>query len=127
MPIDKDRRRELSEQYARTPRAMGIFQIRNVKRGRIYVGASVDLEASRNRHEFSRTMPRTPIGELLGDWQADGGDAFVFEVLDRLEPPGEGEPAKDAAASKRELDALLALWLEQLQPYGARGYNAPPR
>jgi hypothetical protein len=120
---DHERRRALSEQYVQAPRPMGIFRITNTVNGRCFVGASVDLAASRNRHEFSRKMPRTPIHELLGDWAIHGGPAFEFEVLDEL-PAREGA---DPAARRAELDELLALWLEKLQPFGEHGYNRQRR
>ena len=49
-------------------------------------------------------------------------DGFVFEVLDTL--PASDEPGYDV---KGELRVLEELWLERLQPYGARGYNMPPK
>jgi hypothetical protein len=123
MPPDRQRRRELTDQYLQAPRPMGVYRITNTVNGRFFVGASVDLPASRNRHEFSRRMPRTPIPELLADWQVHGGQAFEFDVLDEL-PPREG--VDDARARRAELDDLLELWLEKLQPYGSRGYNRAP-
>ena len=54
--------------------------------------------------------------------------------LDLTQPPDvdihvPGEPPADQPEWKPDDDlaALEALWLEELSPYGERGYNRPPR
>jgi len=51
-----------------------------------------------------------------------GPEAFEVEILDTLTPPDrpDYDPADD-------LRALEGLWLEQLSPFGDRGYNATPK
>ncbi|MBO9599778.1 MAG: GIY-YIG nuclease family protein, partial [Cohnella sp.] len=77
---------------------------------------------------FSKQMNTNTFMELKEDWGRYGGNAFVFEVLDTIRPreeqlndPSELLPYKD------EVETLLDLWLEKLQPYGERGYNKPKR
>jgi hypothetical protein len=128
MTLDKKQKRELTDAYRQTLRPMGIYQVRNLDNGKIFVGISTNLDASRNRHEFTAASgsPRPPIPELYADWQTYGGSRFVFEVLDRFTPADES--ATDAESLKRyrqELDDLLDLWLDKLQPYGDKGYNKP--
>jgi hypothetical protein len=124
MPLDKQKKKALTTTYRQSMRPMGIYQIRNLVNGKIFVDRSIDLEAARNRHLFVTAMARPPIPELLNDWQIYGGERFVFEVLDQVAL--EGESIADDATRQRhkgELDELLALWLEKLQPYGNKGYN----
>ncbi len=124
MLLDKQKKKELTTTYRQSLRPMGIYQIRNLVNGKIFVDRSIDLEAARNRHHFVTAMSRPPIPELLADWQIYGGKQFVFEVLDKVALEGESIP--DEATRQRhkgELDELLALWLEKLQPYGDKGYN----
>jgi hypothetical protein len=128
MPLDKHKKKELTTAYRQSLRPMGIYQIRNLVNGKIFIDRTIDLEAARNRHQFVTAMARPPIPELLADWQTYGGKQFVFEVLDQVTPADEG--VADEATKQRykgELDALLDLWLEKLQPYGTKGYNTPKR
>jgi hypothetical protein len=125
MTTDRQRKKDLVAEYKQTFRPMGVYQIRNLDNGKIFVAGSMNLDAARNRHEFtSLRSAQPPIPELHADWTRDGGTRFVFEELDRL-TPREGATATDAElkAYREELDALVELWLEKLQPYGERGYN----
>lgn len=126
MALDKQQKKAIATTYKQTFRPMGIYQIRNLDNGRIFVDCSLDLEASRNRHQFVSAMARTPIPELQEDWQTFGGKRFVFEILDQL-PPREDVLADASAVSKckEELADLRKLWIEKLQPFGAKGYNKP--
>ena len=54
----------------------------------------------------------------MSKWREFGADKFAFEILDELTP--QADPAHDYRA---DLAFLEELWLEQLQPYGERGYN----
>ncbi len=59
--------------------------------------------------------------ELLRDWSALGEDAFDFEVLAELGAPE--APGQDVSD---DLAVLESLWLDELKPWGDRGYNRPP-
>ena len=116
-------RKAIKREYKETYRPAGVYQIRNTTNDRILVGSSKNLPAMSNRLRMQLdggTYVLHP--ELQRDWKALGGEAFVFEVLEELEPPeGPGwDPTDDLAA-------LEALWLEQLQPYEERGYNRRPK
>ncbi|MNR67179.1 hypothetical protein D3C85_1910360 [compost metagenome] len=52
----------------------------------------------------------------------------MFEVLDRIEPRDEILlDAADLKSYRAEVDALLELWLEKLEPYEEKGYNKRKR
>jgi hypothetical protein len=105
---------------------MGIYQIPNLDNGKIYVDASMDLDGARNRLQFMTGMDQSPISELQADWQTYGGTRFVFEVLDDLKPKEEFmSDTSELTKYRKELDALLGLWLEKLQPYGDKGKQSP--
>jgi len=125
MTTDKRRKKELVVEYRQSFGPMGVYQIRNLDNGKIFVAGSMNLDAARNRHEFtSANSAQPPIPELHADWTRHGGARFVFEELDRVTPRG-GATATEAELKtcRDELDALVELWLEKLQPYGERGYN----
>ena len=101
---------------------MGVFRVRNTVNGKSLVGTSVDLPSILNRERAQLNFGGHPNRELQREWNEMGAGAFTFEVLDTLAP--RQEPDYDPAD---DLRALEALWLEKLQPFGDRGYNARPK
>ena len=101
---------------------MGVFQIRNLANGKIFVGSSMDLSAMFNRIRFQLYAGSHTNKELGSDWQAFGTGKFAFEVLEEIVPR---EDQNYNYAS--DLATLEDLWLEKLQPYGEKGYNVPKR
>lgn len=63
-----------------------------------------------NRIRAQLKMKGHPDRSLQGDWDADGPDAFLFEVLDLL-PPSE-TAGRDSDA---DLATLEELWAEKLE------------
>ena len=124
MTLDKQKKKELSTAYKQSFRPMGVYQIRNVENGKILVDGSMDLDGARNRLDFMKQTNMNTVFELQKDWVAYGAQSFVFEELDRIEPREEfvGDAA-ELKKYKEEVDALLELWLEKLQPFGDKGYN----
>lgn len=124
MALDKQQKKELSTAYKQSFRAMGIYQIRNVENGKIFVDGSMDLDGTRNRLAFCKQTNSNTITELKQDWDIYGGDGFVFEELDRINPREEVVNDRSELNKYRdEVDTLLELWLEKLHPYGDKGYN----
>jgi hypothetical protein len=119
MLMDK---KALLREYKETPRPMGVYQIRNTVNGKLLVGVSVNLPAILNRHRAALRMGSHQNRELQKDWAAFGAEAFEFEVLDTLTPPERPnyKPSDD-------LRALEELWLDNLSPFGERGYNPEPK
>ncbi|MFL1673658.1 GIY-YIG nuclease family protein [Paenibacillus dendritiformis] len=128
MAMDKQRKKELALAYQKSFRPMGVYQIRNVKNGKILVDGTMDLEGAKNRLEFMKQTKMNGIPELKQDWDAYGGDCFVFEELDQIKPREESVADRSELKKYRdEVDALLELWVEKLQPFGDKGYNKPKR
>ena len=115
-------RRELRRAYKETRRPMGVYRVRNTRDDRSLVGRSVDLPSILNRLRQQLRLGVHPNAALQRDWNALGPEVFAFEVLDTLTPPDD-QPAYDPAG---DLRALEALWLEQLEPFGERGYTPRP-
>ena len=110
-------RRELKRQAAEVKVEAGVYQVRNLKTGKLLVNATRNLKTL-NGQRFMLLMGSHNNKELQRDWDALGADAFAFEVLETLEKPETGY-----FDEKDELKKLKAKWLEQLQPYGERGYH----
>lgn len=64
------------------PSSSGIYQIRHVASGKVYVGSAISL--SRRKIEHWRDLRRGDHGnaKLQRAWNKYGEDAFVFEVLE---------------------------------------------
>lgn len=112
-----DRKQELKQQYKESENQAGVFQIRNTKNGKILVLATMNLKTI-NGKRFELRMGSSMNVELQKEWKEYGEDAFAFEILEILEQKkDEFFDAKDA------LEKLEEKWLENLQPFGDRGYN----
>ena len=108
--------------YKASRRPMGVFQIRNLVNGKIFVGSTLDLNAMFNRIRFQLYAGSHPNKELESDWRTYGTGKFAFEILEEI-APREDQSYNYAA----DLEALEDLWLEKLEPYGEKGYNIPKK
>ena len=103
-------RKEMVRKYKETPRPAGVFRVQHLPSGRTLLGSSPDAPAMLNRIRAQLKMKGHPNRSLQRDWDADGPEAFVFEVLDLL-PPAE-TAARDSAA---DLATLEEMWTEKLE------------
>ena len=106
------------EFYKQTRREMGIYQIKNLASGKIYLGRSADLNGKFNSERFLLKNGMHVNKELQNDFTMLGEEKFVFEILDRLQP--RENPDYDYSA---DLQTLESMWLEKLQPVGPGGYH----
>jgi hypothetical protein len=113
--IDK---KELKKQYRNTIRPMGIFQLKNLVDGKVFIGSSLFLDTVYNKHFFQLKMNSHMEKQLQEDWNKYGEANFEFSVLDTLKPVD--DPSYDYA---EDLKILLDLWMDKLQPYGDKGYH----
>ena len=113
-----DKRKELIREYKETPRPMGIYQIRNLTNGKVFIGSSLDLPGKFNSQRFQLNCGSHFNSALLADWRAYGQDNFEFEVLEYLNPD------KVAKADWRKTLAVMEeKWLNDIRPYDEKGYN----
>lgn len=113
--IDK---KELKKQYLNTQRPMGIYQLKNISNGKIFIGSSLFLDTIYNKHYFQLKMGSHIEKQLQEDWNNYGESSFEFSVLDTLKPVD--DPNYNYA---EDLKILLDLWMDKLQPYGGKGYH----
>ncbi len=110
-------RKARSRQYKETPRAAGVYVVRNTATGKLLVGASPDFAGMLNRQRFQLENGGHPDRTLQQEWNELGPAAFAFEVLDELKPSS--EPGYDPTG---DLRVLRDLWLERLIARGAQLY-----
>jgi group I intron endonuclease len=111
-------KKELKQEYSLKQFSIGVFQIRNTVNGKIFVGSSVNLEAIWNRHKSELKLGGHRNELLQREWKEFGEDNFRYEILSEIEQkPGENiDYAKEAVK-------LEKMFIEELQPFGERGYN----
>ena len=97
-------RKELLRAYKATPPPAGVYRVRDTLTGGYLLGSSLNLPGILNRHRFSLELGRERCRDLQRAWDADGPDAFVFEVLDTLAPSD--DPAADPDEEVRLLEEL---------------------
>ena len=113
-----DRRKELKLSYKQTPRPMGVLQIKNNINGKIFIGKSTDLPGKINSHRVQLNFKCHQNKEMQKDWDLYGEGAFSFEILEEINTEKVlPEQWQD------EIKELENKWLEDLSPYGERGYN----
>jgi group I intron endonuclease len=93
------------------PTTSGIYQIRCLVNGRVYVGSAVNIRQRWNGHrsDLSRGRHRSP--RLQNAWRKYGPEQFVFEVLETV-------------PDQTDLIRVEQQWIDRLRPFDrARGYN----
>jgi len=115
-------KKEAKLAYKASRRPMGVFLIRNLVNDKIFVGATMNLDAMFNRIRFQLYAGSHPVKDLESDWKQLGASKFSFEVLEQINP--REDPNYNYAA---DLETLEDLWLEKLEPYGEKGYNEPKK
>jgi hypothetical protein len=118
--MDKQRRKELREEFKQVKTYMGIAQITNTINGKIYIAAYRNLKNRWLTIKGQLTMGMHVNSQLQKDWLEQRPEDFTYEVLEEKE-------SADVTDIKWELQKMEKPWLEKLQPYGEKGYNKPPR
>ena len=111
MAIDK-------EAYKQMKFTIGVFQIRNMINNKILVESSTDLTAIWNRHQFQLKNGLHPNAALQKDWDTAGGQNFSFEIISEIK-----QDETRTADYRKEVKQLEKMFIEELQPFGDKGYN----
>ncbi|MFD0698992.1 GIY-YIG nuclease family protein [Paenibacillus sp. GCM10027628] len=117
--MDKNKRKELLEEYKQIKTYMGAIKITNKADGKIYVDSYPNLKNKWMTIQAQLDMGRFANSQLQKDWKELGAETFAYEVLEEKEADG-------VADVRWEVKQMEKRWLEKLQPYGDRGYNRAP-
>lgn len=111
-------RKELKDSYKQMKFRIGVYQIRNSVNGKIFVDSSVNLDAIWNRNRVQLKFGSHPNEEMQKEWNEMGEESFHYEIISEL-------VQKDGETTDygKEVKQLERLFLEELQPYGEKGYN----
>lgn len=111
-------KKELKKQYKQTIQPMGVYQIKNLTNGKIFLGSAKNLPGKLNSVKFQLENGSHPNRDLQKDFNEFGEQNFSFEAVDTL------EPKEDVTYDYTDdLSTLEEMWLEKLQPFSEKGYN----
>ncbi|GAA3406467.1 DUF2087 domain-containing protein [Paenibacillus hodogayensis] len=102
----------------------GVFMLVNRRNGKMFVESSSNMRGTMNRIRFGLQTGVYDNRVLQSDWTEHGEEAFAFEVLDVWQPETDTPPT--LKEKREQLKRLERRRLEELQPFGERGYNKEP-
>jgi hypothetical protein len=111
----------LKRAYKENPPVAGIFQITNTQNGKVFIGKGMNVQGILNSQQAQLQFGSHRNPDLQQDYNRFGAEKFAFKILDQLAMSG-----KTSQETHEDLAALEALWLENLRPYGDRGYHKSP-
>lgn len=116
--MDKQRRKELMEQYKEIKIYMGVIKITNTVNDKIFITTYPNLKNRWFTLKMQLNMGRHANFKLQEDWTKLGESAFIYEILEEKE-------VKEDTDVKWELKQMEEAWFEKLKPYGDIGYHKP--
>lgn len=110
--LSRQDRKAASAAYRERKATAGVYSVRCVPTGAVWIGVSPDLDKVENRLWFSLRSGGCPNPGLQAAWRQHGGDAFDFAVIERIatDAPdyfGLAQLEKVAARRRAELGAGL--------------------
>ena len=111
-------KKELKKQYKQSLPQMGIYMIKNLANGKIFLGSGLNLHGKSNSFKFQLKSGLHVNSGLQKDFTTFGEENFVFEIVDTLEPKENPDYNYND-----DLKVLLEMWMEKLLPYGETGYH----
>ncbi len=115
-----ERKRLLKQQYKLEGRTPGIFRVRNLVTGKVFLGSAIDLNGPLNRIRFQLEHGSYRDRALQADYDRLGAGAFAFEILDKVEADGRSRDELEG-----ELEKLETTWALTLDPENT--YNTSER
>jgi group I intron endonuclease len=97
---------------------IGIYQIRNIKNNKVYIGSSIDIEKRWRSHRSNLDRNEHHSQKLQGDWNKYGDEYFIFEILEEIKE-------ENIELSRHELYVIEQKYLDRYKPH-LTGYNMSP-
>ena len=117
----KKSKSELKRDYKMAPRQAGVFRITCTANGRYWLGSSLTVHGSLNRHLMELKAAGHRNRDMQADWNTYGQDGFTFEMLETVtEKPGN-------TSLEDELSLLEDIWLEKTAAEAHLRYNTNGR
>lgn len=109
-------RKELKQAYKEMNFPKGVFQLRNKRNNKVFIGSSMDLDRAWNSPRVQLQTGNHFNEQLQRDWLEQGEVDFVYEIVEVIKE----DPAADV---KQEVKTLEKLVMMELEPYGEKGYH----
>lgn len=90
----------------------GVYQIRNVRTEKCYIGSSVNIEGRWVQHRFDLERRQHANSYLQRAWEKDGPTSFIFEVVEEV-------------VDRVDLEELETSWIQRFWGSG-KLYNSNP-
>ncbi|WP_155300923.1 GIY-YIG nuclease family protein [Deinococcus kurensis] len=97
----------------------GVYAIQNTENGRVYVGASVDLERRIRGHKTQMKRGKSSNRNIQADLRELGTEVFAFSVLERV------IHIRDLPAAEQRWASLLGAF-DRERGYNIRGFTPSP-
>lgn len=113
--MDKHKKRQIARDYKERKVSPGVYAIRCLATGEVWVAPSRNLDAQQNGIWFTLRLGTHPNRALQAVWNAEGEAAFSFEIIERVEDEDLTPYLLDAVLKERikhwraELGAGLAV------------------
>ena len=108
----------MKKQYKQTVLPMGVFQVKNLANGKIFIDSGLNIQGKINGCKFQLSLGSHMNRALQEDFNQTGITNFSFEMIDYL------KPKEDIQMDYTDdLKMLEEMWIEKLQPFDKRGYN----
>lgn len=114
--MEKNRRKELLEEYKKVKICMGVYKIQNTVNGKIFIGSFPNIKNRWLTAKMQLEAGRHYNTALQKEWKEFGSDAFAYEVLEEKE-------CEEGMDLKWEVKVLEDKWMAELTPYGEAGYH----
>ena len=111
-------KKELKNQYKQTIQPMGVFQVKNLINGKIFIDSGLNVQGKINGCKFQLALGTHMNRNLQEDFSKSGITNFSFKIIDYLKPK---EDVKIDYTD--DLKMLEEIWVEKLQSFGERGYH----
>jgi hypothetical protein len=111
-------KKELKKQYTQNMQPMGVYQVKNLANGKIFIDSGQNIQGKINSCKFQLSLGSYMNKDLQEDFNKIGLDNFTFEIIDLLEPK---EDTKMDYTD--DLKMLEEIWIDKLQPFDENGYN----
>lgn len=103
-----DGRKAALAAYRERKTSAGIYAVRCLPTGQIWVGRAPDLATIQNRLWFTLRLGRHPRRSLQDAWTHHGAESFTFEVVEKL------KDSRSAYVRDASLKERLAHWRTNL-------------
>jgi hypothetical protein len=112
--------KEIKAEYKLQKFKMGVFGIKNTSNGKVFIGSSLDLEASQNSQKFQLNAGLHPNAGLQKEWLEFGESSFKYEIIVELK-----EADTEMVNPRKEVKTLECMVIEEIKPFGEKGYHKP--